>query len=186
VNQETINLHQDIIDQCLAGSRDAQFELYRLYSKAMFNVSLRIVNDHDDAEDILQDAFVSAFRNLKSYRGDASFGAWLKRIVVNKSINFIKKRQAIMVPLEDEKIDVAEEASGVNEKELRIDVESVKRGIHELPDGFRTVLTLYLLEGYDHSEIAGIMGITESTSKSQYLRAKKKLRGILENKVNYG
>ena len=118
MNQETVNLHQDIIDQCLAGSREAQFELYKLYSKAMFNVSLRMVNDRDDAEDILQEAFISAFKNLRSYRGDASFGSWLKRIVVNKCINFIKKRQALMVPIEDDKIDVIDQSDDINEAEM--------------------------------------------------------------------
>ena len=115
MNQESVNLHQPIIDQCLAGSRDAQFELYKLYSKAMYNVCLRMVNDRDDAEDVLQEAFTSAFKNLKSYRGDASFGAWLKRIVVNRCINFIKKNQAIMVPIEDDKIEVVDESQSVDE-----------------------------------------------------------------------
>jgi len=152
----------------------------------MFNVSLRMVNDRDEAEDILQEAFVSAFKNLKSYRGDASFGSWLKRIVVNKCINYIKKNRTIMVPLEDERMDVADESGGLDELELQLSVEKVKESMAELPDGFRSVLSLYLFEGYDHKEIGGIMGITESTSKSQYLRAKAKLRVILENKVKYG
>lgn len=160
--------------------------MYKLYAKAMFNVSLRMINDRDDAEDVLQEAFISAFKNLKSYRGDASFGSWLKRIVVNKSINFIKKRQAIMVPMDDEKMDVIDEGDDYDEIGLSLSVERVKAGMTELPVGFRTVLSLYLLEGFDHKEIADLMGITESTSKSQYLRAKKKLRSILENKVNYG
>lgn len=145
-----------------------------------------MVNDRDEAEDILQEAFVSAFKNLKSYRGDASFGSWLKRIVVNKCINYIKKNRTIMVPLEDERMDVADESGGLDELELQLSVEKVKESMAELPDGFRSVLSLYLFEGYDHKEIGGIMGITESTSKSQYLRAKAKLRVILENKVKYG
>ena len=145
-----------------------------------------MVNDRDDAEDVLQEAFTSAFKNLKSYRGDASFGAWLKRIVVNRCINFIKKNQAIMVPIEDDKIEVGDESQSVDETEIALTVERIKWAIAELPDGFRSVLTLYLMEGYDHKEIAEVLGITESTSKSQYLRAKKKLRSILENKVNYG
>ena len=186
MSQETINLHQDIIDQCLKGSSDAQFQLYKLYSKAMFNICVRMINDRDDAEDVLQDAFVSAFRNLSSYRGDASFGSWLKRIVVNKCLNFIKKYKTIMVPIEDERIDVIDEPEEYDEIGVSLNVERIKAAIAELPDGFRTVLTLYLLEGYDHKEIADVMRITESTSKSQYLRAKKKLRSILENKVNYG
>ncbi len=152
----------------------------------MFNVCTRMVNDRDDAEDVLQDAFVSAFGNLKSYRGEASFGSWLKRIVVNKCINFLKRRQAIMVPIEDGKIEVIDQNDDYDEVGISLTVDKIKVGIADLPDGFRTVLSMYLFEGFDHKEIAEVMGISESTSKSQYLRAKKKLRTILENKVNYG
>ena len=91
-----------------------------------------------------------------------------------------------MVPLEDDKMDVLDEVDDIDEVQISLTVEKVKWGISELPDGFRSVLSLYLLEGYDHKEIAEVMGISESTSKSQFLRAKKKLRTILENKVNYG
>jgi RNA polymerase sigma-70 factor (ECF subfamily) len=140
----------------------------------MYNISYRITGRQEDAEDALQEAFISAFRNLGSYRADASFGAWLKRIVVNKSINILKKRRHEWMP-EGEEWDVAEaEAPAEYREELTID--RVKKAIEELPDGYRLVLSLYLLEGYDHQEIAGIMGITESTSKSQLNRAKGKLR----------
>ena len=145
-----------------------------------------MIKDEDDAEDVLQEAFVSAFRNLRGYRGDATFGAWLKRIVVNKCINFMKKKHTMMQPLDDEPIEVIDDTEEPDYREINLSVDRIKIGIAELPDGFRTVLSLYLLEGYDHKEIGEIMGITESTSKSQYLRAKKKLRTILESRVNYG
>lgn len=140
----------------------------------MYNVSFRITGRGEDAEDALQEAFISAFKNLDSYRGDATFGAWLKRIVVNKSINVLKKRRHELMP-EDEHWDVAQEEEPVDYKD-GLTVDRVKKAIEELPDGYRTVLSLYLLEGYDHQEIAGIMGITESTSKSQLNRAKGKLK----------
>ena len=140
----------------------------------MYNISFRITRREEDAEDALQEAFISAFRNLASYRADATFGAWLKRIVVNKSINVLKKRKHEWMP-EDEQWDVAEEETQVDYRE-ELTVSRVKKAIEELPDGYRTVLSLYLLEGYDHQEIAEIMGISESTSKSQLNRAKGKLR----------
>lgn len=185
MDQQPINLHQDVIDRCLTGSREAQYQLYKLYSKGMFNICLRMVNDRDDADDILQDSFISAFRNLKSYRADAPFGAWMKRIVVNKSITFIKKSRGMMVPLEDNLAEVADDNShDFSEDQLRVN--RIREGIKLLPDGFRTVLTMYLLEGFDHKEISDVLGISESTSKSQYLRAKKKLSSIMQDQVKYG
>ena len=143
----------------------------------MYNVGLRITHSEEEAEDVLQEAFINAFRNIDSYRGDATFGAWLKRIVVNKAINAVNRRKHDPIP-DDERWDVAEEEPDAEYGE-GLTVDRVKRCIEELPDGYRTVLSLYLLEGYDHQEIAEIMSITESTSKSQLNRAKSKLRELL-------
>jgi RNA polymerase sigma-70 factor (ECF subfamily) len=174
LEQEVLNIHDDLIARCKAGDRDAHYRLYKMYCRSMYNVSYRITGRQEDAEDAVQEAFISAFKNLGSYRADATFGAWLKRIVVNKSINVLKKRKHDLIP-EDEEWDLPEaERPGDYKEELTI--ERVKKAIEELPDGYRSVLSLYLLEGYDHQEIAGIMGITESTSKSQLNRAKGKLR----------
>ncbi len=180
-----VNIHQSLIDECRQGSRQAQYQLYKLYSKAMLNVAWRIVNNQSDAEDILQESFLSAFRNIQSYKGDATFGAWLKRIVVNKAINHIRKRKLEMSDQELGQVDVvADDASMDNDPEVLLSVERIKRAIPKLPDGFRAVLSLYLLEGYDHREIADILEITESTSKSQFNRAKSRLREILKSEVN--
>lgn len=143
----------------------------------MYNTAYRITGTEEEAQDVLQESFISAFRNLDHYRGDAAFGAWLKRIVVNKSLTALQKRKYDRLP-EDEEWDVPEaDEAEVYSDELT--VERVKNAIQQLPDGYRAVLTLYLLEGYDHQEIAEIMNITESTSKSQLNRAKGKLREIL-------
>ncbi len=143
----------------------------------MYNVAYRIVGAEAAAEDVLQEAFISAFRNLKLYRGDATFGSWLKRIVVNKAINEVKRRKLELMP-EDDDFDVEDEqANEIYRPELTLG--RVKQAIESLPDGYRAVLSLYLLEGYDHQEIAEIMGISESTSKSQLNRSKKKLRELL-------
>lgn len=145
----------------------------------MYNVGYRIVNNPEEAEDVLQEAFISAFRNLQHYRGDSTFGAWLKRIVINKAINYLHKRKAERMP-DDDRWDVPVEESENMLDSFPFSVEQVRNAIERLPDGYRSVLSLYLLEGYDHAEIGEIMGITESTSKSQFNRAKKKLKDLLE------
>jgi len=168
------NIHEDLIARCKAGDQQAHFQVYKLYSKAMYNTAWRMVGDEAEAQDVLQEAFTSAFRNLDYYRGDASFGSWLKRIVINKALNIIQKRRFDRLP-EDENWDVAEEEDATEYADS-LTVDRVKKGIAELPDGYRMVLSLYLLEGYDHQEIGEILQITESTSKSQLNRAKAKLR----------
>ena len=180
----TVNIHADLILRCRDNDRAAQFEIYKLYNKAMFNTALRITSDAISAEDVLQDAFVSAFQHLSSYREDASFGAWLKRIVINKALNHVQKVKKDLMLAEDLKEDAIEYESEVSDPVYNVD--QIKRAMQELPSGFRTVLTLYLFEGYDHKEISEILGITESTSKSQYKRAKDKLKMIINQEVNYG
>ncbi len=178
MDQEVINIHEALIARCKSGDQAAHHKLYKLYAKAMYNVGYRITRSEEEAQDVLQEAFISAFRNLDRYRGESTFGAWLKRIVVNKAINVLHKKKMEPIP-EHHAWDVAEEDVVTDYKE-QLTIERVKRGIEQLPDGYRSVLSLYLLEGYDHQEIAEIMGITESTSKSQLNRAKSKLREILK------
>lgn len=172
-----LNPHADLIELCRQGDREAHYRLYKLYARSMYNVGYRIVNHAGEAEDVLQEAFISAFRNLEYYRGDASFGSWLKRIVVNKAINVLKKRRPEPLP---EGADFEMADPGEEFLEFPYSVDQVKKAITALPDGYRSVLSLYLLEGYDHSEIAEILGISESTSKSQFNRSKKKLLSLLE------
>jgi RNA polymerase sigma factor (sigma-70 family) len=184
LEQKPFNIHQDIIDRCLAGNRLAQYELYKLYCKSMYNVSYRILKNSGDAEDVLQEAFVSVFKNLYRYEGTATFGVWLKRIVINKSLNLLKKCQPDLL-ITESLPDVIDNASEDDNNVDSFTVDRVKRAIELLPDGYRMVFSLYLLEGYDHGEIADILGISESTSKSQFNRSKKKLREILEQEVSY-
>lgn len=169
----------ELIVRCRGGDRQAYYQLYRLYSRAMYNVGYRIVNNADEAQDVLQDAFISAFNSLDSYRGESAFGAWLKRIVVNKAINLVRRRRFERLP-DHENFDVKEELAVDELEGYPFEVERVRKAIEQLPDGYRVVLSLYLLEGYDHGEIGEILGITESTSKSQFNRSKKKLKEILE------
>jgi len=146
----------------------------------MYNVGYRIVNDEVEAEDVLQEAFISAFNSLQSYRGDSTFGAWLKRIVINKAINHLHKKKMERMP-EDDRWDVKEEEEVDPLAVYPYTVEKVRKAIELLPDGYRSVLSMYLFEGFDHAEIGGVLGISESTSKSQFNRAKKKLKEILES-----
>lgn len=171
------NALQKTIDKCKNGDSKAQYELYRQYSKAMYNVSLRICGNTAEAEDILQEAFLQAFAKINTYRQESAFGAWLKKIVVNTAINETKKKKDFVISLETNEIDVAET---VDEDTLTLQVANVKKAIEKLPDGFRVIFSLYSLEGYDHQEIADILGISLSTSKTQYMRAKQKLIEILK------
>lgn len=171
---------EKLIKACINGERSAHYALYKQYCKAMYNISYRITNDPDDAEDVLQEAFISVFKNLRSFKGESSIGAWIKRIVVNASINHVKKQKMIYGSVDE---NLEEEPGNNDHEELELEITRVKEAIRQLPDGFRTVLTLYLIEGYDHREIADILNISESTSKSQYNRAKKRLKEILREKV---
>ncbi len=172
------NIHQDLIDKSLEGDEIAQSKLYMLYSRAMYNSCLRITNNQEDAMDVLQEAFISAFNSLGSYKGEAAFGAWLKKIVVNKAINHVKKKQLISSSFNVDIHDVHNEEI-YDDSEYVYTPEKIKEAVKKLPEGYRMVFSLYLMEGYDHQEIADILGITVSTSKSQYNRAKNKLREML-------
>jgi RNA polymerase sigma factor (sigma-70 family) len=172
------NIHQEIIDQCRQGSQKAQFQLYKLYYKPMYSVCLRIVNDTMEAEDVMQEAFLSAFKKIDSYKGEVSFGAWLKKIVVNRSLDYLKKRKVQFEEVNERTAQISDYQMETKE----VDVQRIKNAVQELPDGYRIVLSLYLIEGYDHEEISQILGISNSSSRTQLLRAKNKLKMILNDK----
>jgi RNA polymerase sigma-70 factor (ECF subfamily) len=171
--------HRDIIEDCKLGNRRAQFDLYRLYSQAMYNICLRMVNDDMDAEDLLQQSFVDVFTKMDTFRYESSIGAWIKRIVVNNCINFLKKRRLNLESLDDRFHHVPEDGPV---EEVKLNVGTINQAMKELPDGYRVVFSLYMFEGYDHKEIGDILNITEATSKSQFSRAKKKLKELLDGK----
>ena len=177
------NLHQDLLDRCKTGDQKAQFQIYKLYYKAMYNTSLRIVNDTMEAEDIMQESFLSAFEKIDTYSGTVSFGAWLKKIVINRSLDALNRRKAIFEDI-DSHIGIRDESSEdmIRKEEADVQVEEIKEAIGKLPDGYRIILSLYLLEGYDHDEISEILSISSSTSRSQLSRAKQRLIGELKKK----
>ena len=166
--------HQ-LVDDCRRGKRAAQYELYRRYNVAMYNTCLRMCGGREDAEDMLQSSFADVFAKLHLFRGDATIGAWIKRIVINNCLNLLKRRKMSHTLLQDEQaVDLP--ALPDEAPEIELDVQRIKRAVIGLSDGYRAVLSLYLFEGYDHAEIAQVLNISEQTSKSQYSRARKRLR----------
>ena len=177
-----IDINKALVDRCRTGDRKAQHELYHAYARQMYNVCMRIVNSAADAEDILQESFLEAFRGISDFRGESTFGAWLKKIVVNRSINYLNRRKLVLFDQVPGSETITYESAANNTEEIQFEVKRVHAALMDLPAGYRLVLSLYLLEGYDHAEIAQILKITESTSKSQYNRAKAKLREQLNVK----
>jgi RNA polymerase sigma factor (sigma-70 family) len=177
-----IDKHYNLVQECKQGSKKACYELYKLYSKAMLNVAFRIVGNIAEAEDVLQEAFLDAFNRVKDFRQETTFGLWLKQIVVHRSINLLRKRKMDFVDMDGEQLDnIADEEVDDNEETI-YKVALIKEAMKELPEGYRIVLSLYLLEGYDHEEIGQVLNISENTSRTQFLRAKRKLAGILKEK----
>lgn len=149
----------------------------------MFCVAMRFLKNEDDAEDVLQESFIKAFQRIEQFRGEVTFGAWLKRIVVNGCIDFLKSNKQRMVELDESYMHMAEEDDwNVHEN---IDLGEVKSAIEQLPDKYKYVVQLFLIEGYDHSEISEILEISETASRTRLLRGKGRLKELL-SALNYG
>ena len=167
--------YDELVAKCKQGDAQSYELLYRQYAKPMFNTSLRIVNNTSDAEDVLQESFASAFRFLDRFDYSSTFGAWLKRIVINKSIGVLRKRKLAFTDLDITGIDEINETEPIDDENIQLKVAAIKNGIRLLPNGYRTVLSLYLFEGYDYDEISEILNISASTVRTQYHRARGKL-----------
>lgn len=177
----TVVKHADeLVERCKKGEANGYKQLYHQYAKAMYNTCFRILNNVADAEDVLQESFIEAFRNLSSFEYRTTFGGWLKQVCINHCINHLKKRKIEWVFIADTGDYDRTEENNTDENEVLLKVAMVKKAMMQLPDGYRTVLSLYLLEGYDHAEIAGILNVAESTTRSQYTRAKQKLTQLLK------
>lgn len=173
-------LQVDIIEQCKRNDRNAQLQLYNQYCDGMYIVAMRFVKDSMEAEDIVQEAFIKAFAKLNQFKAEVSFGAWLKRIVINKSIDCLKSRKQHLQELEEVHLKVVD-ISYENEWSIddTVTLAKVKAAINELPDKYRYVVMLYLIEGYDHKEISEILNISEIASRTQLSRGKSKLKTLL-------
>jgi len=173
------NIHQELIDGCKEGNKFDQMKIYKLYYKAMYNTALRILNNTVEAEDVMQESFLTAFQKINNYGGTGSFGSWLKRIVVNNSIDTLGKSRFNLSL--DEIGDIELDDSNENYFEiLNYKVEEIREMIFNLSDNHRTILSLYLLEGYDHEEISQILDISYNNSRTRYSRARKKLLQLIE------
>ncbi len=145
----------------------------------MYNICLRMTANEMDAEDVLQMSFVDVFTKMDSFRFESTIGAWIKRIVINNCINHIKRRKLRFEALTEGYNDLEDDSASFDADIDPREVQKVMDAISQLPDGYRVVFTLYTMEGYDHQEIADILQISEATSKSQYSRARKKLRQMI-------
>jgi RNA polymerase sigma factor (sigma-70 family) len=175
-----INIQGQTVLKAIKGDFNARAELYRLYNKAMFNICIRMTGNKADAEDVLQDSFIHAFAQLKQVKHQAAFGGWLRQIVVNKCIR-LSKRNFKWNDLNDDLNNIAEDEEEDWWSKIQLDV--VHEEIKNLPDGCRQVFLLYVLEEYSHKAIAASLGISESTSKSQYQRARQLLKERITKKI---
>ncbi|MBT8317175.1 MAG: RNA polymerase sigma factor [Lutibacter sp.] len=177
---KTENQHiNQLLDRCKRGDKTAQFTIYKQYYRAMFNAALRIINDSFEAEDIMQDSFLAAFTKLDSFSGTVTFGAWLKRIVINNSLTALKNKNKLDI-VSLEKVTPKE----VEEDEVKPDYNLLKANdilnkVSQLKNNYKVAITLNLIEGYDYEEIAQIMDISYENSRTTVSRAKNKLRQLL-------
>ena len=168
---------QQLINGCKKGDRRSQQLLYETYARKMMGVCLRYVNDRETARDVVQDGFVKVFTSMDSYEGHGSFEGWMRKIFVNQALEHLRKNDVLRDAddLEGTSQTVCAEGSVLAD----LSAADLMRLVQELPDGFRVVFNLFGIEGYSHKEISQMLGITESTSRSQYTRAKQ----LLQRKV---
>ncbi|SHI07582.1 RNA polymerase sigma factor [Leeuwenhoekiella palythoae] len=181
----TTNHHIDLLlEQCKNGNQHAQLTVYKRYYKAMYNTSLRIVRDSAEAEDVMQESFLSAFTKLDSYSGEATFGSWLKRIVVNNSISSYNKRNRLKEDDLDDTLYKLEEDQGITECDTNhLEVQRVLQTMNHLKENYRMALTLNLIEGYDYEEMSDILGISYANCRTTVSRAKESLRKKLSELI---
>jgi RNA polymerase sigma-70 factor (ECF subfamily) len=174
-------LHRYLIQKSQEGDRKAQHELYNLYVAAMYNICRRMMGNDEDAKDVLQEAFIQAFSKLGTLQKVDSFPGWLKRIVINKCLNALNQTKEFPMLSHSDPPSLPEAQDTLEVSEHR--VSRIKKAIDHISEGCRTVLNLYVFEGYSHQEIAEILSISESASKSQYSKAKSKIRELIEQNL---
>jgi RNA polymerase sigma-70 factor (ECF subfamily) len=157
-------------------------QLYDLYCEAMYRIAQRYIRDDVEAEDVMQDAFIKVFKNIKHFKGEVTFGAWIKRIVINQCIDYLKKKKIELISLDEREMDVADDWDWSVAEQTN--VQNITAAINKLPEKYKVVLNMYLIEGYDHQEIAQVLNISEVNSRSQLMRGKNKLRSQLK-RYNY-
>ena len=166
-----------LIERCKKSDKNAQLQLYNAYYKAMYNTAIRILKDSFEAEDVMQEAFLTAFTKLELYKGEVTFGAWLKRIVINKSINQLRKKNRYEMAKMEIVLDneIEEESFETNKFHPKM----ILNEIQNLKENYRIILTLHLIEGFDYEEIQQILNCTNENVRTIILRAKNKLKQVL-------
>ena len=178
--KRSVHMHEDLIDGLRTNNRKSQLQIYNLYYKAMFNTAFRIIKNSAEAEDIMQEAFLTGFQKIHDYKGDASFGSWLKRIVINRSLDELKKKKE-SISIEETGLDIPAEDSSENYLEvLSYKTDQIRKGIEQLAEDDRLVMSLFLIEGYDHEEISQVLDISYNASRTRYSRARHRLREWLK------
>ena len=175
---------QNLVDRCKENNRLAQKELYEFYYGKMMGVTLRYINDRDAASDVVQDGFIKAFSKIKKYTNTGSFEGWLRRIISNTAIDQLRKNKKETFLTNEENLEAEDE---IKEDSIyqNISMSEIVNAVSKLSDGYRSVFNLYVMEGYTHQEISEILGISPGTSKSNYFKAKKKLKSLLINKIKH-
>lgn len=167
-----------LVQKCVSGNGEAQRELFNRFSPLMLGVAMRYIKDKERAEDVIQDGFIKVYKNLYRFEHKGSLEGWIRRIVVNTALDQLRKNKKNIndLHLDDSKFEIVQksEAIGILETEILMDI------VQQLPDGYRVVFNMFAIEGYTHKEIAKSLKISESTSKSQYSRAKSVLRKTLK------
>lgn len=177
---ETFDLQ--LIDSCIKGNRASQKALYDLLAARMFSVCMRYVGDRDLAQDVLQDGFVTLFTHLESYKGEGSFEGWARKIFVTTALMSLRKKDALKM---SDDLEVARGLKAETENQIQsLGYKELMSLIMELPPGFRTVFNLYALEGYSHKEIGDMLGISETTSRTQLSRARLWLQNRIKKRNN--
>lgn len=172
----------EIINGCKQGKQLAQSELFRLFAPKLLGVCYRYTGKREEAEDLLQDIFVKIFKNIRTYRGDGSFEGWMRMIAVNTCLTWIRKNKNFAHEIElSQKHEKMIDDNTDEQEEFPISTDELMGHIASLPNGYRVVLNLFAIEGYSHKQISELLGITESTSRSQYVRAKNLLKKKIFN-----
>ncbi|MEM7101763.1 MAG: sigma-70 family RNA polymerase sigma factor [Bacteroidota bacterium] len=166
----------ELIEQCKRENRKAQQIMYDRYAPKMYGICKRYVKNREDAEDVLVEGFYKVFSKLRSFQGKGSFEGWMRRIMVNESLMFLRKQHNFQISLEVSNIEVKTEITAQD----RLEEQDILELLKKLPTGYRTIFNLYVIEGYKHREIAEILGISINTSKSQLILAKEKMRKLIQ------
>lgn len=169
---------QELIERCLRNDLQAQKSLYHKFGPKMLTLCLRYSRDKMEAEDIMQEGFIKVFRNLKAFRGEGSLEGWIRSILVRTAIRMLKKQKLHFPEIDN----FQKEDPEPNALEL-LAAKDILKLIRNLPDGYRTVFNLYVIEGYKHKDIAELLSISENTSRSQLLKARKHLQRMMESQI---